>query len=374
MKIVNRRQFLVTSAAALAAARFVSFGNFAYAAGKNVVYSDTHAHLDSFPEEDLKKILVKMKENNVGLVLNQSINLLTSAESIKIAQANEGIYACVGIHPGEAIPLTDDVKKKLEELSGQKKVVGFGEIGLMSSDYDEEQKQLLLFQVALAKKKDLLLDIHCGTDAYKECIGMVKGTRGIIHGFTGTMDDLKAWLEIGYYISLGQVGGGVGMPGGAAGGMGGMPGGAAGGQGGAGGTGGAGGSGGGMPQRQSMSEDVIKAIPAERLVTETDCMARQNSRWEKLGKKPMGGQGGAPGSMSGGPGNGQGGAPGGMPSGQGGAPSGKSGGPGSGAAQESDGPVGVVKVVESIAKVRGVSSDEIANLALKNIKRLLKIS
>jgi len=353
---LNRRQFIAASAAGLAAVRFGAFGNPAYAAAKKVVYSDTHAHLDSFPEDELKKILVKMKENNIGLVINQSINLLTSAESVKIAQANEGIYACVGIHPGEAIALTAEVKKKLEELSVQKKVVGFGEIGLMSSDYNEEQKKLLEFQASLARNSDCILDIHCGTDAYRACISMVKGTRGIIHGFTGTMDDLKAWLEIGYYISLGQVDGGGEMPGGAAGGM-----------------------GSGMPQKPSMSEDVVKAIPADRLVTETDCMARQNSRWEKLGKKPMGGQGGAPGGMvGGGPDSGQSGAPGGMSGGpgggQGGAPVGMSGGPGGGSAQESDGPIGVIKVVESIAEVRGVPAEEIATLAISNVKRLLKIN
>jgi TatD DNase family protein len=243
---LNRRQFITASGLALASLKFGTLGWAAQEKGKFIGYSDSHAHLDSFPEDDLKKILVKMKESNVTLVLNESINLLTSAESIRIAQANEGIYACIGIHPGESIPLTDDVKKKLEELSTQKKVVGFGEVGLMGGN--EEQKQLLFFQASLAKKLDLMLDIHCGTDDYKTCISMIKGTRGIIHGFTGTMDDLKAWLEIGYYISLGQMRGG--MPGG------------------------------------QLPEDVVRAIPADRLITETDCMAGKNSRWEKLGKNP----------------------------------------------------------------------------------------
>jgi TatD DNase family protein len=327
LSVLNRRQFITASGLALASLKFGTLGWAAQEKRKFIGFSDSHAHLDSFPEDDLKKILVKMKESNVTLVLNESINLLTSAESIRIAQANEGIYACIGIHPGESIPLTDDVKKKLEELSTQKKVVGFGEIGFMGSN--EEQKQLLLFQTSLAKKLDLMLDIHCGIDDYKLCISMIKGTRGIIHGFTGTMEDLKSWLEIGYYISLGQMR--SGMPGG------------------------------------TLSEDVVKAIPADRLITETDCMAGKNSRWEKLGKKPMGVQGGAPGGM---PGSMQAGAPGG---GQGEIPDGRSGGA-MPTMEESNGPVDVIKVVESIAKVRGVSTDEIANLATNNLKHLLKIS
>jgi TatD DNase family protein len=334
---LNRRQFIAASGLALASLKFSKLGWAEQKKEKLIGYSDSHAHLDSFPEEDLKKLLVKMKEKNVTLVLNESINLLTSAESIRIAQANEGVYAAIGIHPGEAIPLTAEVKKKLEELSGQKKVVGFGEIGLMTGN-DEEQKKLLEYQVSLARNLDYMLDIHCGTDAYRSCISMVKGTRGIIHGFTGTMDDLKAWLEIGYYISLGQVRSGSTGAGPA-----------------------------GMPQRQSLSEDVICAIPADRLITETDCMAGANSRWDKLGKKPMGGQGGATGGM---PGN----APG---SGQGGTPDGRSGGTPGGAMpamEESNGPADVVKAAESIANVRGVSAEEIGDIATKNLKRVLKLS
>ncbi len=354
---LNRRQFLAASGLALASLKFGTPGWAEQPKGKFIGYSDSHAHLDSFPEEDLKKLLARMKEKNVTLVLNESINLLTSAESIRIAQANDGIYAAIGIHPGEAIPLTADIKKKLEELSGQKKVVGFGEIGLMSGDYDEEQKKLLEYQVALARNLDYMLDIHCGTDAYKVCISMVKGTRGIIHGFMGTMDDLKAWLEIGYYISLGEVrsASSSGSPGGMS----------------------------GMPQRQGLSEEVVRAIPADRLITETDCMAGANSRWESLGKKPMGGQGGTPGGMPGGAsGGGQGTAPGGIPGstagrGQSGTPDGRSGGAPAGGAmpamEESNGPADVVKTAESIAKIRGVSVEEIGELTTINLKRMLKI-
>lgn len=337
---IGRREFLVTGAAALATLRFGSIGWAARKKRKGPGFSDSHAHLDSFPEEDLKKIIAAMRENNVSLVMNVSINLLTSAEAIRIAQANEGIYAAVGIHPGETIPLTNDVKKKLEELSGREKVVAFGEVGLnygSSTGTDEEQRELLLFQKSLANNLHIPLDIHCGTDAYKECAGMLKGSAGIIHGFSGTMEDLKTWLDIGYCISLGEVGSGDG-----------------------------GGATGGMGPRPGVSEAVVRAIPEDMLITETDCMARVNSRWGELGKAgspPAGGSGGGRDGAPGGPG-GQGGMPpqGGMPGGMGGA-----------GQEQSDGPVDVIKVAESIAKIRGVSAEEIGNIATRNLKRILNV-
>lgn len=317
---INRRQFIVTSAFALASLKFGRLGYAAQAKGKGVGYSDSHAHLDSYQPEDLKKVLAQMKEKDVSTVLNVSINLLTSAEAIRIAQANDGIYAAIGIHPGEAIPLTAEVKKKLEELSGQKKVVAFGEVGLMygnSTGSNEEQKELLLFQKSLANNLHIPLDIHCSTNAYKDCISICKGSSGIMHGFTGTVDDLNAWLDIGYYISIGMMSG--------------------------------------------VSEEVLCAIPADRIITETDSMARENSRWDKLGKAggpPSGGQGGVPSS-------GPGGAPGGQ---QGGAPGGAQ------IQAEPTGPADVVKVAEKLASIRGVSTEEMGAIATNNLKRVLKIA
>jgi len=343
---IGRREFLLTGAAALASLRFGSIGWAVQEKGRGLGFSDSHAHLDSYPEEDLKKILAAIRENKVSLVMNVSINLLTSAEAIRIAQANEGIYAAVGIHPGEAIPLTGEVKKKLEELSGQEKVVAFGEVGLnygSSTGSNEEQKQLLLFQKSLADNLHIPLDIHCGTDAYQECADMLKGSAGIIHGFSGTMEDLNTWLDIGYYISLGEVR--SGDSGGAMGPMG--------------------------PPGPGLSEDVVRAIPEDRLITETDCMARVNSRWDELGKA-----GGPPVPQSGMPGGtgGSGGGPGG-PAGQGGMPAqgGMPGGTGGTGQEQSNGPVDVIKVAESIAKIRGVSTEEIGNIATRNLKRVLNV-
>lgn len=92
----------------------------------------------------------------------------------------------------------------------------------------------------------------------------------------------------------------------------------------------------GMRRGPGLTEAVIRAIPEEKLITETDSMARLNSRWGEFGK-------------AGGP-------------------------PAAGSGQEqSNGPVDVIKVAESIAKIRGVSTEEIGNIATRNLKRVLKV-
>jgi Tat protein secretion system quality control protein TatD with DNase activity len=41
--------------------------------------------------------------------------------------------------------------------------------------------------------------------------------------------------------------------------------------------------------------------------------------------------------------------------------------------EESNGPADVVKAAEDIAKIRGVSAEEIGELATRNLRRVLKI-
>ena len=333
----SRRMFLLTSPLTIASFKLGIPGPTALAAGE-AGYSDSHVHLDSYSAEALQKALAGMKEKSVSLVMNVSINLATSASAIKLAQTYGSIYAAVGIHPGETVPLTAEVKKKLEELSGQKRVVAFGEVGLMyerSTGTKEQQQQLFRYQLSLANNLHIPIDIHYSNDAHQDIVSMckeAKGSRGIVHGFSGNMAELKDWLGLGYNISIGKSVTGMGGMGGGSG-------------------------------RVSPTEEVIKAIPSDRLITETDSMFMgAGSRWNEMGPRSAPPRGGAPGGDT------PGGAPGGR---QGEAPGGGQGGPSM--QEEFNQPADVVNVAAKIASIRGVSADEIGNIATKNLRSVLKI-
>jgi len=297
---------------------------------KIMVYSDSHAHLDSFPQEELDLIFAQMKAKQVELVLNVSINLLTSAEAIKIAQKYSNVYAAVGIHPGETIPLTAEIKKSLEELSGQQRVVGFGEIGLMygqSTGTTEQQQELFGYQLSLANNLHLPIDIHYSNNSHRDIVGIVKkakGATGIVHDGIGSMSQLNEWLELGFYISVGLP---HGRPPGAA-----------------------------QNDVPGMTDEIIRAIPLDRLITETDCMARGSvSRWNVLGKAP----GGPPpgGTGPGGPGG-----------------TSRTAGSPPPMQEEFRQPTDVLKAAERIAAIRKASAEEIGKTATTNLKRLLKVN
>ena len=228
-------------------------------------FSDSHCHLDSYPPDQLDAVLGEMEAKCVDIVLNPSISLETSETVLEIAEAHRHVRAAVGIHPGEATPLTEDTRERLEALTKSERVVAVGEIGL---DYGPRpgrkeartvdkraQKDLLRYELALAKARDLPVNIHYSLDAHPDIMAILheedsRGLRGIVHGFQGGLAELRDWLDLGFYVSVGLFSLGL------------------------------------LRTPHStippLGDRVVRAIPLERLLTETDSIFMgPGARWSR---------------------------------------------------------------------------------------------
>lgn len=136
-------------------------------------------------------------------------NILTSKQSIKLAHNYDFIYASVGIHPHDAQKEFDKVEE-IERLALQEKVVAIGEIGL---DYyyndppKEFQKEVFIKQIRLAKKLNLPIIIH-DRDAHGDILDILKqewtkDLRGVFHSYSGSVEMAFQAIEMNFYISLG---------------------------------------------------------------------------------------------------------------------------------------------------------------------------
>jgi len=106
--------------------------------------------------------------------------------------------------------------------AGAKKVVAIGEIGL---DYyykpktkkklelfKEKQKDLFLKELTLAKELNLPVILHCRM-AHQDLIEVLNSNiqyptsniRGVMHGFVGNIEQLKKYLQIGFYIGFNGI-------------------------------------------------------------------------------------------------------------------------------------------------------------------------
>ena len=169
---------------------------------------DTHCHLD-FPEfdSDRESVIRRALEHNIGLMINVGSDLEASKRSVELAARYENIYAAVGIHPHDADMYTTHTQAILKELSGNKKVVAIGEIGL---DYfknyskPENQKKVFISLIKLAKELNKPLVIHT-RQAENDTLGILKDNlplRAVVHCFSGDEQFLRDCLDLGFFVSF----------------------------------------------------------------------------------------------------------------------------------------------------------------------------
>ena len=167
---------------------------------------DSHAHLTSSDlYEEVDAILLKAK----GAGVEKILNIATDPESLKRGLLLSHKYPWV-FNAASTTP--HDVEKEgalyFDEIAkhvGQLKAVG--ETGL---DYYYEhspkklQQEYLVKYLELAKANHLPVVIHC-RDAFKDFFSILDETGhsgGVLHCFTGTIDEAKQVIDRGFYLSL----------------------------------------------------------------------------------------------------------------------------------------------------------------------------
>jgi len=174
---------------------------------------DSHAHLE-FPQFDADRDAVLDRARAAGVQTLLAIGSGTGPDrlnaAIPFAEQHDWIFATVGVHPHEAKLATEDHFARLDELAHHSRVIAWGEIGL-DYYYDhsprEMQQQVLRRQLAQARAAKLPIVIHC-RDAWRDCLAILdedwrsSGLGGIFHCFTGTLEDARRGLDMGFMVSF----------------------------------------------------------------------------------------------------------------------------------------------------------------------------
>ncbi len=171
---------------------------------------DTHAHLNLKDfRQDLPEVISGCQ--NLGIeVINVGIDRESSIQAIEIAETNKGFYATAGVHPNNQVRSFEGI----DRLVGNEKVVAIGETGLdfHHSDRSENdlsaQIDLMIQHGQLSEKTGKPLVIHC-RGAYRELISLLRremnGAFGLVHAFSGSLDDARELLELGYFLGFGGL-------------------------------------------------------------------------------------------------------------------------------------------------------------------------
>ncbi|PLT27763.1 TatD family hydrolase [Peribacillus deserti] len=172
---------------------------------------DTHAHLnDEQFNEDLTEVIERAKAEGVSQIVVVGFDRPTINRAMELCETYDFIYAAVGWHPVDAIDLTEEDLKWIEELAAHPRVVAIGEMGL---DYHWDkspkdiQKEVFKKQIRLAKRVKLPIIIH-NRDATADIVEILKEENaaevgGIMHCFSGSAETAKECVNMNFYISLG---------------------------------------------------------------------------------------------------------------------------------------------------------------------------
>jgi TatD DNase family protein len=175
---------------------------------------DSHAHCD-FDRFDADRDAVFERARAAGLVslVNVGVGPEGSRRSVALSEARKGVFATAGIHPHDAGTLDDAGRAAIEGFLRSGKCVGVGECGL---DYfrnlspKDAQERVFRWQIGLARELDLPLVVHC-RDAYPDLFRILgeeaaRGAlRGVMHCFSGGVDEARRSLELGFFVSFSGV-------------------------------------------------------------------------------------------------------------------------------------------------------------------------
>ncbi|MDD5095291.1 MAG: TatD family hydrolase [Dehalococcoidia bacterium] len=207
---------------------------------------DTHAHLDMKPfDKDRAEIIDRARKAGITRIVTIGIDLESSRKAIELAEAHQDVFATVGFHPHDASQMQPDDIERMAEMAHHPRVVAIGEMGLdfyRNKSPKEVQVRALEWQLELADRLSLPIVIHCreaATDMTAILSNWIKshqsanpGTVGVIHCFNGNAETVQKYLDMGFCIAIGAY---IGYP-------------------------------------TSLGlHDVVRSIPADRLLVETDC-------------------------------------------------------------------------------------------------------
>ncbi len=170
--------------------------------------TDTHFHLEL--TDDIENIIKRAKKNNVSNFIISGCDLKGIQEGIEIINKYEDIYLTIGFHPDEVDSFNSNSISYMKELiNNNEKIIGIGEIGLdyyHNKDNKNEQINMFKMQLDLAKELDLPVVIH-SRDAYEDTYNILKeyNLKTTIHCFSGSIENAKRYLKLGYFLGIGGV-------------------------------------------------------------------------------------------------------------------------------------------------------------------------
>ena len=196
---------------------------------------DSHAHLDLYDDAERDAVLRRAHAAGISTILAIGLGIDTMHRALDLAQRSSAsphphlprLFATAGIHPDEAASVDTPALDRLQALLTHPLVLACGEIGLdyyhLENPLPPVQVETLTSQLRLAAAARKPIILHCRTselaapaakqkfgpaDAWEDLLAVLTehwrpaGLSGIMHCFSGTPDQARRAMELGFYLSF----------------------------------------------------------------------------------------------------------------------------------------------------------------------------
>ncbi|MEC4895683.1 MAG: TatD family hydrolase [Oscillatoria sp. PMC 1051.18] len=175
---------------------------------------DTHVHINfDVYQGELEALSTRWREAKVVKLVHSCVHPKEFAKTQALANRFPELYLAVGLHPLEADKANAQTLQEIKKLAeSDPRVVAIGEIGLdfYKAENHEQQKKVFIEQAAIARQLGLPVIIHCreASAALRDLLltrDEKQQLRGVMHCWSGTVEETKWFLDLGFYISFSGI-------------------------------------------------------------------------------------------------------------------------------------------------------------------------
>lgn len=200
---------------------------------------NTHCHIyDEAFDADRDNVIQRALNQGVSKIILPDIDSSTRENMFRVVeQYPQNFFPLLGIHPTS---INEDFQKEVDCFLSElncRTIYGIGEIGIdlyWDKTFIEEQTEVFKLQVSVAQERNLPIVTHVRkafNETYRALRSMpCQNFKGIFHCFSGSKEEAFKIIDMGFHIGIGGV----------------------------------------LTFKTSHLDELVKAIPIEKIVLETD--------------------------------------------------------------------------------------------------------
>ena len=171
---------------------------------------DTHAHYDDEAfDDDRDSLILSLKDRGVVGIVSCGCDIASTVANQNLSHSFDDFYFAAGFHSENLEDFSVEDLEKLEPFFADEKCVAVGEIGLdyhWMNSTKEKQREVFVAQIELAKAKGLPVIVH-DREAHGDTLDILKATKpsGVLHCFSGSVEMAREVIKLGMFLGFNGV-------------------------------------------------------------------------------------------------------------------------------------------------------------------------